>query len=988
MFCIYSPVLNGQCGSSPSISLSGNACVGNVLKATTNTAASTIIWKLNGSTTVAAQTATIPANGVTVAGGNGGGANANQLLNPNRLFIDGLGNLYIPDMSNSRIQKWTPGATAGVTVAGGNGVGSAANQFDRPTSVFLDSKGNLYVTDQSNGRVQKWAPGANTGVTVVNSLSTPTAVFVDANDNLYVSEQNSSLVSKWPPGATSRIVVAGGNGYGSAPNQLSTPTGIFVDTAGNIYICDTDNDRVQKWAPGANSGTTVAGGNNFGSAPNQLANPLGIYVDVSGNIYVSDFNNYRVQKWSPGATAGITVAGGNGAGSASNQLNRPAGITMDSECNLYVSDFYNHRVQKFATTITNTYTTVQPGDYTATMITPSGYTATSNTVTVLPSNTPQVTISSDKTIICSGTAVAFNATPINGGTTPSYQWQLNGNNVGSDSPVYTNDALNNGDVVRCILTSNAACVTKTTAISDAVTITVNVPTDPLITIAASATDICISPTVTFSASVSNGGINPVYQWKKNGQPAGTNNNTYTGNFITNDVVACELTSHTGCSGTVTVSSNSIVMQSTNDVIPEVTVAASAVSICSGSNVTFTATNKSNSRNPVYQWTVNGTEVGTSNTTYTTNSLTNGAVVVCRMTVPQCGGGTTKDFSDSIIITVKPTLNPSVVISASAITVCKGSPVTFSAKAVESGSNPTYEWNVNGSDAGANGSTFTATTLSDGDEVQCVLLPDLTTACTPISSEVSNIIKMKVTEAKPTTITIAASDNDVCAGTPVRFTAIVENAGVSPSYQWDVNGVKVGTNSPVYTDGALQDGDRVTCILSAQNTGCALSVITTSHPITVSIKLPPTVVIHPADTTVASGTQLLLAAAVTADLSSFVWTPANNLSNPQSLTPVTEPLQQTTTYELRAVATNGCKATGKAVINVVTSLYIPNSFTPNGDGRNDLFRIPPSTSLKLKELAIYDRWGNKVFSTTDVGKGWDGTYKGVDLDSGVYVYFLT
>ena len=107
LFHINAPVLYGQCGT-PTISLTGDACVGGVLKAATNTAASSVIWKVNDSKMVAIQTVTPPANGVTVAGGNGGGSNNSQLSNPARIYIDKAGNLFIADMNNARIQKWDP----------------------------------------------------------------------------------------------------------------------------------------------------------------------------------------------------------------------------------------------------------------------------------------------------------------------------------------------------------------------------------------------------------------------------------------------------------------------------------------------------------------------------------------------------------------------------------------------------------------------------------------------------------------------------------------------------------------------------------------------------------------------------------------------------------------------------------------------------------------------------------------------------------------
>ncbi|HMK19059.1 MAG TPA: FG-GAP-like repeat-containing protein [Chitinophagaceae bacterium] len=70
------------------------------------------------------------------------------------------------------------------------------------------------------------------------------------------------------------------------------------------------------------------------------------------------------------------------------------------------------------------------------------------------------------------------------------------------------------------------------------------------------------------------------------------------------------------------------------------------------------------------------------------------------------------------------------------------------------------------------------------------------------------------------------------------------------------------------------------------------------------------------------------------------------------------------------------------------LIMPNAFTPNNDGANDLFRIPPGVPLILDDFSIYDRWGNKIFTTNDIKKGWDGTYKGTKLSTGVFVYTVS
>lgn len=94
------------------------------------------------------------------------------------------------------------------------------------------------------------------------------------------------------------------------------------------------------------------------------------------------------------------------------------------------------------------------------------------------------------------------------------------------------------------------------------------------------------------------------------------------------------------------------------------------------------------------------------------------------------------------------------------------------------------------------------------------------------------------------------------------------------------------------------------------------------------------------------------------------------------------------YEIVATDFNGCSK--NFTVNVRSQnckIYIPNAFTPNGDGINDIFRIPQSIKLTLKEFSIFDRWGNSVFTTTDRSVGWDGSFKGIKSSAGTYMYLI-
>jgi gliding motility-associated-like protein len=84
---------------------------------------------------------------------------------------------------------------------------------------------------------------------------------------------------------------------------------------------------------------------------------------------------------------------------------------------------------------------------------------------------------------------------------------------------------------------------------------------------------------------------------------------------------------------------------------------------------------------------------------------------------------------------------------------------------------------------------------------------------------------------------------------------------------------------------------------------------------------------------------------------------------------------------------GCTGSAEAIVKIYKPLVMPTAFTPNNDGLNDVFRIPPNVLLSLGDFSIYDRWGNRIFSTNDAAKGWDGKVGGILSNPGVFVYVI-
>lgn len=427
-YTVSSTAANGCTGTSSitvtvnpkvTVSLSGPVCTGNgPLEAVLNNIPASLVWRL-GNNIVATHLPRWDSVSTAVAGANGLGIGAKQLVLPAGIFVDALGNVYIADAENHRIQKWAKGATEGITVAGGNGPGNNANQLNGPQAVFVDATGAILVADAGNHRIQKWFEGLSAGVTIagfggegagLNQLNTPVGIWADASGSLFISDQNNHRVIRYAAQAISGTVIAGGNGPGSASNQLNTPQGIYVDASGNLYIADGFNHRIQRWDNGSSTGITIAGGNGLGNGAHQLNNPQGVFIDGAGQIYIADKTNHRIQRWVVGASRGTTIAGDStGAlGSSLSRMQFPSGIAMDPTGNLFVSDQNNLRVLRFnISSITRTFTAVTGGKYYVQATAFNGCNVSSDSITV--NESPRLLVNGN-TLICAGDTTDITAT--------------------------------------------------------------------------------------------------------------------------------------------------------------------------------------------------------------------------------------------------------------------------------------------------------------------------------------------------------------------------------------------------------------------------------------------------------------------------------------------------------------------------------------------------------------------------------------------------
>ena len=672
-------------------------------------------------------------------------------------------------------------------------------------------------------------------------------------------------------------------------------------------------------------------------------------------------------------------------------------------------------------------------------------------------NTPTLDITTTNTTICSietVTAMAL-ATGLQGLTNVSYQWTLNNQVIpGATNTTISINTLNDGDVLLCFLNYGDFCNGISQVSSNDLTFTVNAFTTPTISIISDFSNICAGEAITFSTNTTQVGANPTFQWMIDGLNVGSNTSTFsTSNLSDAQTVTCIVTSSDVCANTPTATSNSISVNVTSPVTPELNVQADQTNICYGEAVTFSAIGTNLGSSAQYEWFIDGTTTGLINTTFTTNNLINGQTVTCQAVTSETCVTTNTLTSAPIQIEVITIQSPTITISSDATSVCSGSSITFTATGDNLGSNPQYQWLVDGTITGNTTNTFN-TIFTTEQTISCTVTATntcsgaLTASSNEIEITLGNLL-VELMEVQPETCdnsngiielqatggfgpytfnwdnnttntntlnnlsagdySVVVSDVNGCSAEleiniPYIATPEIDDLEATHINCANLGGTaKVTMNDPSTSysyvwknanDETIAHSDEVKNLPAGlyyvevtDVYGCTVSeevYIEAESPILVEILEP---------TTIELGDEYRLQVVTNYTNAKFTWEADESLSCTDCMTPTVLPTQ-TTTYFLTVTTMEGCSVKAHVTIQVEKSrhVFVPNAFSPDNDGNNDIFTIYGGDDVaKIKNLQVFDRWGTVVFSNADFQandetQGWNGKIANKKTVGNVFIYF--
>jgi gliding motility-associated-like protein len=536
---------------------------------------------------------------------------------------------------------------------------------------------------------------------------------------------------------------------------------------------------------------------------------------------------------------------------------------------------------------------------------------------------PNPVIAVTSATMCDGTSATISASGAS-----SYAWTpFNSLNSATAPTVIATPTIT---TVYSVIGSSLNC----NSVTETGTVTVN--PNPTVTIAAPNATICAG---SFAALNASGALS--YTWS----PANSLNASNIANVVANPFVNTNyvvIGTANGCTATA-------VQQISVIPLPNVMAVASKTLICEGEQVNINANGAFN-----YQWSpVAGLSSGTS------NFVTASPAVTTVYTLLGSNGICTGTVAVTIQVVPKPLFN----LSTSNQKICYGTSTTLFGSGAQF-----YNWEPN---AGMTWPTPNTAIVSPTSTTEYTVTGYNVGGSMPTGTVYCDLAKRIVIEVVPKVTPVSCANMTICEGQSVKLSSAGGN-----TFFWLPSG---SVNNPSLQEPYVSPSKTTVYTVQVSYDGNCTASATVEVKVN---KLPQ----------VDAGEDMI----VNMDEPMFVNGTGNGTLKWISGEAVlckdcpTSQIMPTNSgcYVIQAVSAEGCKATDEVCVEVTKyhNIYIPSVFTPNADGKNDVFLVY-GTGLTKVEMTIFDRWGEKLYFSNDQLKGWDGTYKSAEVKQDVYPYLI-
>lgn len=595
--------------------------------------------------------------------------------------------------------------------------------------------------------------------------------------------------------------------------------------------------------------------------------------------------------------------------------------------------------------------------------------ATRKKVQVKVNALPVINVDNTTLVACEGTDATFNILNADAGTT--YTWYSNA--ALTPPAVYTGTSY----VITGVTPSTPAnyYITATSAFgcvsasSKQVQLTVN--PKPAVEVTNANVSVCAGQNGVFT--IQNPDATYTYNWYDNNNALVATGTTFT---VTNPAVGTY--NYTVRAVTpATCTSDALALQLTVNALPSITMAQDVVTVCENANATFTITNAN--ATTTYNWYTNAALTGTpvyTGTAYTINNVTS-TTPLNYYIVAVTNAGCSTAVAKQVQLVVNPL--PTVDVQQATINICAGTTATANVQNPVTGATYTW-WNAatGGTQLGT-GTSYTTTSLTNSANVYV----QVQSAAGCIGTQRKQVT---VTVTQIPTVTLVQTLFDTCANNNVTIS--VQNPVSGLTYTWSGPGLTAptGTSVTVNTAGTYSvTAKTASPVCTSTPAQATVNMFQTLATPVVSVDMnqqSPTSITYKWNTVTGAvryEVSLTGTGAWTSVGTATTYTINNLLPN------------NCRKLYVRAIGTLVCQTSAVGEVEGCTlddQMFIPNSFTPNGDGKNDVWQVYGSI-IKDVKMMVFNQWGQKVYEAngTPAEVKWDGRYKGALLPTGVYVYVV-